>query len=262
MGWNPGRGRPLRPIAISGTISMTSGALSMVGTAGWSIARDLAERFPPDGSALQRYASVFSGVEINSSFYRRHRATTWQRWHDSVPDYFRFAVKMPKVVSHELALVETAAAIDLFLDDIAPLGQKLGPLLVQLPPSLAFELGRDRVFFGHLRKRCPGRIVLEPRHVSWASGAATDVLIEFAIDRVYADPALSALRESASRTGPFYVRLHGSPKVYYSAYSAAELQQYAHMLAGTAGDAWCIFDNTASGAALNNALDLQSMLAP
>src|SRR5687767_13604572 len=74
---------------------------AVIGTAGWSIASRHAEHFTGEGTALQRYAERFNGVEINSSFYRRHRPETWQRWAASVPAQFRFAVKLPRTITHE-----------------------------------------------------------------------------------------------------------------------------------------------------------------
>ena len=79
--------------------------------------------------------SRFDGVEINSSFYRPHRLSTYQRWADDVPDHFRFAVKMPKTITHEGRLRDVAEPLQRFLGEIAGLGDKLGPVLIQLPPA-------------------------------------------------------------------------------------------------------------------------------
>src|ERR1700730_9075371 len=85
-----------------------------LGVAGWSIRREHADRFSHTGTHLQRYASVFNAVEINSCFYRPHRLTTYERWAASVPEVFRFAVKLPKVITHEARLVGAASAVDRF----------------------------------------------------------------------------------------------------------------------------------------------------
>lgn len=230
-----------------------------IGTAGWSIPADVRNRVGANGTALERYASVFPCVEINSSFYRRHRPDTWQRWHDAVPETFRFAVKVPKLITHELKLAETAAELDIFRADIVPLRAKLGPLLVQLPPKLGFNAARDGAFFTEIRRRFAGRVVIEPRHGSWATAAATELLGVHGIDRVYADPQLPELRAAVDMSGFAYLRLHGAPKVYYSAYSSEALGDLQVLMAAADQGAWCIFDNTASGAALRNALDLQAL---
>jgi uncharacterized protein YecE (DUF72 family) len=227
--------------------------MPIIGTAGWSIPRVVADRFPAEGSALTRYASVFSGVEINSTFYRRHKPSTFTRWAESVPAGFRFAVKMSKRVTHELKLQDAREANTIFMQDIAPLGEKLGPILCQLPPSLTFDATIVGEYFASLRSTHGGEIVVEPRHPSWATEEATDLLNRLAIHRVFADPAPIDPPTAAAQT---YMRLHGKPKVYYSSYSKSELNVFATMLST---DSWCILDNTASGAAIDNALAMQDL---
>lgn len=220
----------------------------VIGTAGWSVDRK-DHHFAQTGTGLERYASFLGVVEINSSFYRRHRQATWQRWHDAVPDRFRFSVKLPRVITHDHKLVDAGTEIETFFDDIVPLGAKAGPILIQLPPSLDFDAGVAEDFLRALRKRWQRAIVLEPRHVSWAENDASVTLGRFEIGRVYADPQEPALREAALLARPSYFRLHGSPKVYYSRYDDAELRMIAGLLP-QGGEAWCMFDNTASGAAI------------
>src|SRR6476661_8928978 len=110
-----------------------------VGVAGWPIPKPHAGLFPVEGSHLKRYAGRFNAVEINSSFYRPHRPATYARWAASVPADFRFAVKVPKVATHERRLVDVNDVLDSFLAEATQLGERLGPLLVQLPPSLSFS---------------------------------------------------------------------------------------------------------------------------
>src|SRR5688572_32863844 len=101
-----------------------------IGTAGWSIAGRHAERFPGDGSMLDRYARRFNAVEINSTFYRPHRPETWARWAQSVPASFRFAAKVPKAITHERRLVDCGDLAAAFVEQLEPLGEKLAVLLV------------------------------------------------------------------------------------------------------------------------------------
>src|SRR5688572_19432683 len=110
-----------------------------IGCAGWSIPREHAAEFPVEGTHLQRYAQRFPAVEINSSFYRPHRPETYARWAASTPDGFRFAVKVPREITHTRRLREVDEPLERFLAEAGALGEKLGPLLVQLPPSLQFE---------------------------------------------------------------------------------------------------------------------------
>jgi uncharacterized protein YecE (DUF72 family) len=110
-----------------------------IGTAGWSIPRQYADRFPTEGTSLERYSAHFPVAEINSSFHRPHRRATWERWRDSVPDGFRFSAKLPKEITHRRKLIDCGGALDAFADQVAGLGEKLAIVLVQLPPKLSFD---------------------------------------------------------------------------------------------------------------------------
>jgi uncharacterized protein YecE (DUF72 family) len=236
----------------------------IIGTAGWSIARSEAEHFPAEGSALERYAAVFGGAEINSSFHRSHRASTWQRWAQSVPDGFRFSAKLPKTVTHGQKLAGCADLVSAFLEEVAPLGGKLQVLLVQLPPKLAFDAALAEGFFADLKARSAAAIACEPRHPSWFEDDADGLLARLKVARVAADPAVvpEAARPGGWR-GLDYWRLHGSPAMYRSAYGPERLAPYAAAMAEaeTAGrPAWCMFDNTASSAATGDALWLLGQL--
>ncbi len=233
-----------------------------MGTAGWSIPVPLRPRFPEIGSGLARYAGRLPAVEINSSFYRPHRPATYARWAASVPPAFRFSVKLPKVITHERRLADVADPLARFLGEVLALGDKLGCLLIQLPPSLDLEIESVDSFLREFRRRYPGPAVLEPRHASWFSPAGDQLLVEYRISRVAADPALSDRAHEPGGYGhPVYYRLHGSPKLYSSAYDSAYLRTLAARMAAyrhDGHDAWCMFDNTAGGAAAANALEMLS----
>ncbi|MGV1873817.1 DUF72 domain-containing protein [Agrobacterium rosae] len=224
--------------------------MPIIATAAWSIPKKVASRFAAEGSGLARYASVFNGVEINSTFYRRHKSSTFVRWAEAVPDNFKFSVKIPKDITHTKAMKDIAEPLDTFLEDIASLGQKRGPLLYQLPPSLVFDAGQLDRTLQVMREADPGQIVIEVRHKSWASAEAKDLLKRYAIDRVLADPARVWPADDFAEP-PRYVRLHGKPKIYYSSYTGDEIEAFSTLLAP---NSWCVFDNTASGAAIENAL--------
>jgi uncharacterized protein YecE (DUF72 family) len=233
-----------------------------VGTAGWTVPGAYAGDFPGDGTHLERYARRFSCVEINSSFYKPHRPATYERWAASVPDDFRFAVKVPKEITHGLKLIDTALPLERFLSEAGSLKAKLGPLLVQLPPSLDFKAAIAEAFFACLRERFTGDVVCEPRHATWFSREAEEVLTTFRIARVAADPApVPEAMHPGGWPGLVYYRLHGSPRTYYSAYDDATLTTLAQNLCSRLPSVpvWCIFDNTASGSATGNALHLTQM---
>lgn len=234
-----------------------------IGCAGWALRKAEQPTFPTGGTHLQRYAVRFPAVEINSSFYRPHRPATYARWAGSVPDSFRFAVKAPKVITHERRLADAEDLLGEFLTQICALEEKLGCVLIQLPPSLAFDRATVQVFLVSLRDQHAGAVALEPRHPSWFTEEAAALLEGHRVARVAADPArVPAAGEPGGWLGMVYYRLHGSPRVYYSAYDEAYLRALAVRLEGTAGgaDVWCIFDNTALGAATSNALTLLDLL--
>jgi uncharacterized protein YecE (DUF72 family) len=234
-----------------------------IGCAGWNIPRESASNFVPEGSHLDRYSRAFNCCEINSSFYRPHKKETWERWARSVPPEFRFAVKLPKSITHEAKLRCGAELLSAFLGQIACLGEKLGPVLVQLPPSLEFDLSIARRFLALLRKNYSGDVVWEPRHPSWFDDRANGLLREFQIARVAADPACDpAADDPGGAEGLSYFRLHGSPRRYFSSYDAEYLNRLASRLNILAANSrvWCIFDNTASGAAVPNALELKAQV--
>ena len=207
---------------------------------------------------MQRYATRFNAVEINSSFYGPHQPKTYERWANSVPSAFRFSVKMPKRITHELGLQHCEAQLNEFLEQCLHLGQTLGCLLVQLPPSLLYEPVTAAAFFRVLRQRYLGAIALEPRHPSWCDAQA--LLQDLHIARVAADPpAFAEGNAPAGWQGLRYWRLHGSPRIYHSAYGPDRVQAYTRLLNQSVEegvDSWCIFDNTASGHAIGDALHL------
>lgn len=240
----------------------TSAAQVRVATAGWAVPRAVADAFPGEGTGLERYAARLKAAEINSTFYRSHRPSTYARWAATTPADFRFSIKLPRAISHEARLVDARDLIAKFCDEVRHLGAKLGPLLVQLPPSLAFDARPHDRFFDDLRKHWTGQVVCEPRHASWLGREADAALIHWRVSRVAADPARAPLAaQPGGWKGLVYWRLHGSPRTYWSSYDDAHLTMLAARLSGGEGlETWCVFDNTASGAAAANALTLQGML--
>ena len=236
----------------------------LIGTAGWSLPRAEQEQFPGTASHLERYAARFPVVEINSSFRRSHRAATWERWRNAVPDSFRFSVKMPKTITHTHQLREADELVAGFLEEAGALGSKLGCLLVQLPPKLSFDPAVAGEFFASVRARTSLPIACEPRHASWFEEEADELLDRCRIARVAADPPrVPVAAEPRGWRGLSYHRLHGWPKVYYSAYSEEFIKALAARVRDEedAGRAvWVIFDNTTLGAATRNALELTRAL--
>lgn len=234
-----------------------------IGCAGWSIASVHASLFGGGESMLARYATRFDAVEINSCFYRPHRRQTYERWAATVPLRFRFSAKLPRTITHEARLVAVDDALGRFLDEVAGLGDRLGGLLVQLPPSLAFDARVADGFFARLRARTGLPLACEPRHRGWFAPAVDALWARYDVTRVAADPArVPGAGEVAGQGAWRYWRWHGTPKVYYSAYGDAELRALAdgvlaHAVPGR--EAWCILDNTAVGHAITDAAKLQAL---
>jgi uncharacterized protein YecE (DUF72 family) len=237
--------------------------LRSVGTAGWSIPRPSAGRCPLPGSHLVRYARHFLCAEINSSFYRPHSAATYARWAASTPDTFRFSIKLPRDITHHQELRRPRPLLEQFLSEIAGLGNKRGPVLIQLPPSLEFDARVAGRFFSCLRERDEGLLACEPRHPSWFEGRADALLTSFRVARVAADPARAATAERPGGwNGLVYFRLHGSPHIYWSKYDDGYLAALTSQILAIPPtvDVWTIFDNTAAGAAFENAWILDHRL--
>jgi uncharacterized protein YecE (DUF72 family) len=244
---------------------LTTSSTVYVGTAGWSIPKGHAALFPAAGSHLERYAARLPAVEINSSFYRPHRPATYARWAASTPAAFRFAVKVPREITHHRRLADADDLLDRFLAEAGELGEKLGPLLVQLPPGLPFAADTAKRFFAALRARFAGRVACEPRHRTWFTPAAEQLLVRVRVARVAADPAVVPAAAEPGGSDEFvYFRLHGSPQVYYSPYPGEYLAALAERLIrrSAAGPAWCVFDNTALGHATADALTVLAITRP
>lgn len=233
-----------------------------VGCAGWRLPKSLQPEFPGSGTHLARYGRRLPATEINRSFYGPIRHELYAKWASEVPSGFRFAVKMPRSLTHHQRL-RAAEGLAEFLEATEGLGEKRGPLLLQLPPSLAFESDAVQRFLEVLREAFSGSVVCEPRHSSWFTSEVDALLRRFAVARVAVDPPpVEGAAEPGGCPDTVYVRLHGSPQRFYSAYSADFLRRLGGDLRKHAAgaDTWCIFNNTATDSGLHNALDLQRMI--
>jgi uncharacterized protein YecE (DUF72 family) len=236
----------------------------LLGCAGWSLPRAVQDAFGEGDSHLARYATRFPATEINSSFHRPHQRSLYEKWAAAVPSGFRFCAKLPKTITHERRMVDCQVLLEAFLAQAGGLGERLACLLVQLPPSFAFDARLAEPFLAMLRGRFAGALALEPRHASWFTPEADALLRAHEVARVLADP----VRHEAGRwpggwPRRVYLRLHGSPRMYYSSYETTQLRALADRILQAQADGaevWCMFDNTASGAAAGDALQLQRLL--
>jgi uncharacterized protein YecE (DUF72 family) len=233
-----------------------------IGTAGWANPGDQRRLRQPGVSHLEHYSSRFNSVEINSSFYRQHERATYERWAAATGRDFRFSVKIPRSISHDRKLRGCKRELESFLGTVCGLGAKLAVLLLQLPPTAEWDPEVSKKFFRLLRERTDVAIVCEPRHRTWAGARVERLFQDFKIALVSADPARLP-RSWELPAGIQYHRLHGSPRVYWSSYTPGYLQALAARITADRAilpEVWCIFDNTAAGAAWSNAEVLNARL--
>jgi len=231
-----------------------------IGLAGWSeaVSRHRASflfsaGLAPDASALATYAAAFDFVEINASFYRQFRPATYEGWAAEVPAGFCFSVKMHRLITHYTQL-ERTELLEPFFESVSGLGNKLCAILIQLPPSLAFDPATVSAFCGALRERYEGTAVCEPRHASWTCPDAANLMASHRVGLVRTEIPDPPCEEDAAPATPLYLRLHGAPRRYYSAYSDGQLERLAELLRLNPRRArFVVFDNTASSAGVRNA---------
>jgi uncharacterized protein YecE (DUF72 family) len=242
--------------------------LVRIGTAGWAVPQELAPATRPGQSGLERYAEHYDVVEINSTFYRLPLARTIERWRDTTPERFRFTVKVPQTITHEAGLVGARDELRSFCKLVEAFGPKLGALLVQLPPSLAFDAAAAGRFLSALTGLHQAPVVVEPRHPSWFEPRADALLGRHGVERVAADPARVPVAAEPTSTGTLsYFRWHGSPRMYFSYYEPERIAEFAERVraviqAEPGRPVYCIFDNTGLGAAPVNAFELRDALRP
>jgi uncharacterized protein YecE (DUF72 family) len=229
-----------------------------IGTAGWSLARKVQEDFPSEGSHLRRYSQIFNAVEINSSFYQNHQAKTYVRWAQTTPEHFRFSLKLHQKFTHDKNLKFLARDLKMTLDGMKMLGDKFHVLLLQFPGSLKFHRPSVERLYTFVRKNFIGKIVIEPRNISWLQSESITLLKHFKISKVLADPERCPSESKLNFGNIIYHRLHGNPVIYRSSYSQEFLRNiFQHV--NLRQEMWCIFDNTTLGHATSNALDLKQM---
>jgi uncharacterized protein YecE (DUF72 family) len=236
-----------------------------IGTAGWSLPSQLKDAFSGRGRHLSQYSEILNCCEINSSFYRTHKYETYVRWAASVPTDFKFSVKLSKHFTQVNRLTETGSALKENIQTMAGLGAKWGVLLIQLPPSLNFNPRVANRFLKKLRQYYLGSIVIEPRDQSWGSHTALELLSDYKVGKVLADPERCKIprvkRPQVEKIR--YLRLHGTPQIYKSSYSDPILERIKNSLLSPiseASETWCIFDNTAYGFGTQNALTLKALI--
>jgi uncharacterized protein YecE (DUF72 family) len=233
-----------------------------IGTSGWNYDHWKGAFYPdnlPKARWLQRYAEIFSTVEVNATFYRTMRASTFEKWSQGTPDGFLWAVKASRYITHIKRLADVKGSLETFLKSLEPLKDKLGPILFQLPPSLSFDKGLFDAFSSLLP--ADRRYTIEARHASWSREIALRSLKDHGIAWCISDTAGRYVYLEALTSTFTYIRLHGSTKLYASCYSEQELQAWAAKIRSFGVDAYIYFDNDFMGYAPMNAMRLHEILS-
>ena len=230
-----------------------------IGTAGWNIPRTTKDYFPEEGTHLERYADVLQCVEINSTFYRDHQVKTFEKWASMTPDTFRFSVKLNQRFTHETEKFNPQELAQV-LEGYTALGEKLGVMLLQFPGTLPFDPFFIENLLESIRQSYLGSIVIEPRNNSWKCPEALELMKDFNVSKVVADPEKCEFsKRNIDYGGVSYLRYHGQPVIYRSSYGDEVLKELKEKILHSPRDLWVIFDNTTMGHATENALKLMNM---
>lgn len=233
----------------------------IVGTSGWNYDHWRGVFYPeglPRSRWLEHYAGTFATVELNASFYRSMRPQTFEKWRKTTPEGFIWAIKANRFITHIRRLADVEDSLMRFMASTEPLKEKRGPVLFQLPPSLAFDKVLAEEFMS-LKKE--GDLwVIEARNKSWATDKALACLRERGVAWCISDTAGRYPLLVTVTAGFAYIRLHGSRRLYASCYTQEELEKWAETIVSLGVDTYVYFDNDFMGHAPVNARQLMEIL--
>ncbi len=251
-----------------------------IGISGWDYAGWRGTFYPTGlgrADELAYAAARFATIEINASFYALQRPTTWHAWREAAPPGFVFAVKAPRFITHVKRLHDVAAPVaNFFASGVLSLGDRLGPVLWQLPPTLTYdpdrletfldllpagtgeavEVGRhhDERMAGRMDLTCPVdrplRHAIEVRHPSFADDRFTEQLARHRVALVRSDSPGRWPDLDRATTDLAYARLHGATELYAGGYTSAQLRRWAGWVrhqVEAGRDTYVYFDNDARG---------------
>lgn len=232
-----------------------------IGCSGWNYQHWRGIFYPeeiPKSKWLQYYATVFNSVEINATFYRQFKDSAYVNWYNKVPQSFCFSVKLSKYVTHIKRLVDVTDEVNSCIASASLLKQKLGVILIQLPPSLKFDTSLVADFLSIL----PGnyRYTIEARHNSWICDSSFSLLQHYNVAWCISDTAGRYPYHEEVTADFVYIRLHGSTQLYASNYSDNELHNWAEKILKWNKLTYCYFDNDFNAYAVYNALSLKKLL--
>ncbi|TYB41328.1 DUF72 domain-containing protein [Actinomadura chibensis] len=231
-----------------------------IGTSGWQYTdwRDvLYPQGVPQRRWLHHYADTFTTVENNNAFYRLPTRGTFENWRDATPEGFVMAVKASRYLTHMKRLHDPAEPVARLMDAARGLGDRLGPVLLQLPPTLRAEPDRLatclRLFPDDVR------VAVEPRHPSWWTDETRAVLEHHGAALCWADRLGRPLTPLWRTTDWLYLRFHEGPAEPWPRYDDATLRSWARELGPADGDAYVYFNNDPGGAAVHDALAFSAL---
>ncbi|MDQ0108843.1 uncharacterized protein YecE (DUF72 family) [Chitinophaga terrae (ex Kim and Jung 2007)] len=238
-----------------------------IGTSGWSYAhwRDI---FYPEHLAgnelLPWYAKTFKVTEINTSFYHLPLVSTVEKWAGEVPARFKFCPKISRYITHVKRLLEPEETLPKFFDVFDHIHKRLGPVLIQLPPTLQFEQERAAHFFQILKDNYKDyTFALEARHESWLADEPMELLKKYRIAWViaYSGKRWPAAEEVTAKD--IYLRFHGPDGHFATSYTNKQIEGYAKKISDWQQQRhriWAFFNNDGHGYAIKNALTLTDLL--
>jgi uncharacterized protein YecE (DUF72 family) len=238
-----------------------------IGTSGWSY-KDWKGLYYPEGLKpaewLTFYAKQFDITEINTSFYHLPRKQTALNWAAKVPAGFRFCPKISRYLTHMKKLHEPEEPLQRFFEVFEPIKDVLGPVLVQLPPSLKFDYELAENFFKILNKDYKEfEFALEVRHNTWLENDSLDLMAKYNVAFVISQSGVNFPYAEVVTAKNIYIRFHGPGALYASSYSAEMLQDFAGKFKHWIKEGhtiWAFFNNDYFGHAIQNAQRLKDLI--
>ncbi|WP_291915922.1 DUF72 domain-containing protein [Chitinophaga sp.] len=235
-----------------------------IGTSGWSYKHWRLRFYPIELTPtdyLGYYRQFFSTTEINTSFYHLPRPQTVAHWVETAKKGFHFCPKISRYITHIKKLNDPEESLPKFFDVFDPFHKKLGPVLIQLPPSLSFDEEKAKHFFTVLKQYKGYHYALEARHKSWFEDVPLALLRKHKIAFVIAEAGKRWPTASAVTHKHIYIRFHGE-EGFDSSYSDKTLKAYAKKILHwqeTGHNIWAFFNNDGNANAINNALRLMEL---
>jgi uncharacterized protein YecE (DUF72 family) len=238
-----------------------------IGTSGWSY-KHWKNEFYPEGMKptdyLTYYAKFFDITEINTSFYHLPKDTTITGWAEKVPKKFKFCPKISRYITHIKRLKDPEQTLEKFFAVFEPMKEKLGPVLIQLPPTLKFDYDVAEHFYTVLREEYKGfQYVMEVRHETWLSDDSLNLMTRFDMGFVVSQSGAKFPYSEMVTAKNIYVRFHGPEALYASSYSDEQLVYFAEKFKEWVEEGhhiWAFFNNDVHGHAYENAKRLEQFI--